>query len=200
MASEVWREISKYSKKLYEKGYMSSHSGNLSIRCGDKIYIKRRGACCDEIGPDDVIEADFEGNDSSIFMGSSETDVHRQIYKATSALAVVHTHAPYSIVCSQIYDEILPADTEGEYLLHKIPVIIVDKLSGSKESANKMSEALKSYKGVVMRAHGTFATGKVMEEAFHVTCMMENTCFVRYLADQSGMKLKRTHDAEYKNW
>ncbi|MEM2688042.1 MAG: class II aldolase/adducin family protein, partial [Thermoproteota archaeon] len=57
--SEVWREISKYGKKLFDKGYMVSHSGNISVRVGDKMYIKRRGAAADEIGPEDVVEVDL---------------------------------------------------------------------------------------------------------------------------------------------
>jgi ribulose-5-phosphate 4-epimerase/fuculose-1-phosphate aldolase len=35
-ASGIWREISKYGKKLFDKGYMVSHSGNISVRCGTR--------------------------------------------------------------------------------------------------------------------------------------------------------------------
>lgn len=196
----VWQEISKFSKKLHDKGYMVSHSGNLSLRCGDKMYIKRRGAACDEIGPEDVIETDVEGDTASIVLSSSETDVHRAIYKSTSALAVIHAHPPYSIVCSLVYDEVIPMDAEGDYMLHKIPVVTVERLSGSKELEAKVCETLKSYKGILVRGHGTFAIGKLMEEAYHLTCMLEASCMIRYLADLTGLGSKRDKTAEYKTW
>jgi len=196
----MWQEISKFSRKLFDKGYMVSHSGNLSIRCGDRMFIKRRGAACDEIGPEDVIETGIEEDTSTIALSSSETDVHRAIYKSTSALAIVHAHPPYTIACSLLYDEIIPMDAEGDYLLHKIPVVVVERLSGSKELETKLTEALQTYKGVVVRGHGTFAIGKMLEEAYHMTCMMEASCNIRYLVDLTGLGSKRDKTTQYRDW
>jgi len=198
--SEVWKEISKYGKKLHDKGYMVSHSGNISVRAGDKMYIKRRGAAADEIGPEDVIEVDLFEEDSSIILSSTETMVHRAIYLNTSALAVVHAHPPYSIVCSLIFDEIIPMDAEGDYILRKVPVIVVKEVSGSKELEEKVSEALKQYKGVVVRGHGTFAAAKLLEEAYHVTNMIEASSQIRYLVQASGIESKRDKTAEFTKW
>jgi len=196
----MWQEISKFSRKLYDKGYMVSHSGNLSIRCGDRMFIKRRGAACDEIGPEEVIEIGIEEDTSAIALSSSETDVHRAIYKSTSALAIVHAHPPYSIACSLLYDEIIPMDAEGDYLLHKIPIVVVERLSGSKELEAKLIEALQTYKGVIVRGHGTFAIGKLLEEAYHLTCMMEASCMTRYLVDLTGHRSKRDRSDQYRAW
>jgi len=196
----MWQEISKFSGKLFAKGYMVSHSGNLSIRCGDRMFIKRRGAACDEIGPEDVIETSVEEDTSAIALSSSETDVHRAIYKSTSALAIVHAHPPYTIACSLLYDEIIPMDAEGDYLLHKIPVVVVERLSGSKELETKLAEVLQTYKGIVVRGHGTFAIGKLLEEAYHMTCMMEASCTIRYLVDLTGLGSKRDKTTQYRNW
>jgi L-fuculose-phosphate aldolase len=196
----MWQEISKFSKKLFDKGYMVSHSGNLSIRCGDRMFIKRRGAACDEIGPEDVIETGIDEDTSSIALSSSETDVHRAIYNSTSALAIVHAHPPYSIVCSLLNDEIMPMDAEGEYLLHKVPVVVVERLSGSKELETRVTETLQAYKGLIVRGHGTFAIGKLLEEAYHVTCMIEATCIIRYLVDLTGLASKRDKATQYRTW
>jgi len=198
--SEIWREIGKYGKKLHDKGYMVSHSGNLSVRGGDKMYIKRRGAAADEIGPEDVVEVDLFEEDSSIVLSSTETMVHRAVYLETSALAVIHAHPPYSIVCSLIFDEIIPMDAEGDYVLRKIPVISVKEVSGSEALEKEVSSALKQYKGVVVRGHGTFAAAKLLEEAYHVTCMMEAASQIRYLVHLSGIESKRDKTAEFTKW
>ena len=88
---------------------------------------------------------------------------------------------------------------EGEYFLHKIPVIVVERTSGSKELEEEVSKALKAYKGVIVRGHGTFATGRILEEAYHVTCMIEFSCMIRYLVDLTGMKPKREFK-EFRTW
>lgn len=190
---EYWRDISRYTRKLYDKGQMGSHSGNLSIRVGDKMIIKRRGAASDDIGPEDVVEMPIYGNAgaSGILLASTESYVHRAIYRTTSALAVVHAHPPYAIAASLIYDEILPLDEDGEYFLKKIPVVAVDRTSGSSELAENVSQTLKNYKGCIVRGHGTFTTGMLLEEAYLVSSQIEVSCKVRYLVDTSGRPLLR---------
>lgn len=198
--SGIWKEISKYGKKLFDKGYMVSHSGNISVRCGDKMYIKRRGAAADDIKQEDVVEVDLFEEDSSILLSSSETMVHKTIYLNTSALAVIHAHPPYSIVCSLIFDEIIPMDAEGDYVLRKVPVLVVKEVSGSRELEERVSEALRHYKGVVVRGHGTFAAAKLLEEAYHITCMIEASSQIRYLVHASGIESKRDKTAEFIKW
>lgn len=198
---EYWREISRFTKKLHERGHMGSHSGNLSIRVGDRMYIKRRGAASDDIGPEDVVEMPIFGGAgaSGILLASTESYVHRAIYRSTSALAVVHAHPPYAIAMSLLNDEILPVDEDGEYFLKKIPVVAVDRTSGSSELAERVSETLQQYKGCIVRGHGTFTTGMLIEEAYLVSSQIEVACQIRYLVDQSGRPLLRelTH---LKSW
>ncbi|MBI3978965.1 MAG: aldolase [Chloroflexi bacterium] len=188
---EPWEEIARYTRKLDAKGYMGSHSGNLSIRVGNRIFVKRRGAASDEIGRDDVVELSVVGESANIYLASTESYVHRAIYRATSALAIVHAHPPFSTVCSLLYDEILPIDEDGEYVLKKIPAVAVDRTSGSKELEERVSQALRSYKGITVRGHGTWAIANLLEDAYHITCMIEAACQIRYLVDASGQQSRR---------
>ncbi len=121
-----------------------------------------------------------------IYLASTEAYAHRRIYQKTSALAVVHAHPPYAVTCSLLHDEILPIDEDGEYTLKKLPVVVVDRTSGSDELNEAVSDALRNYKVVVVRGHGTFAIGNLLEEAYHLTCMAEYACQIRYLVDASG--------------
>ena len=45
--------------------------------------------------------------------------------------------------------------------------------SGSKEMAEKVSEALRGYKIVMQRGHGCFAIGQTLEEAYHWVSTLE---------------------------
>ncbi len=73
-------------------------------------------------------------------------------------------------------DEIVPIDNEGSYLLKKIPVVEVEFASGTPQMASAVAEALKSYKIIMLRGHGSFAIGQTLEEAFQWTDALEEVC------------------------
>ena len=177
----MWETISKYSKKLHDKGYMGSRAGNISFRKGDAMVIKRHASDSDEIGEKDVVEVLLKGplpQDASV-----EADVHRAIYNQTKAQAIVHAHPPYSIACSVLYGEIVPVDVETEYHLTRVPVVEAEVLTGSKELGIKLAKALDFYKGAIVYRHGTFAAGHTLEDAYHTTCLIEMACKVMYLVE-----------------
>lgn len=187
---------------LFAGGLISSHGGNLSLRMGDRLLITRRGAMLAHLQPDDIIETGLWKNDAGIALASSETVVHRAIYAATSALAVVHAHPPYAVTLSLIEDELIPVDSEGSYLLHRVPVVAAAKTIGSGEVAELVAPLLASYRVVMVRGHGSFAVGQFLEEAFQWTSALEASCQVLYLARTLGVAIKeyRKGSEEYDRW
>src|SRR5512136_164723 len=176
---EVFREI---GRDLYAANMISSHGGNLSIRLGDHVIIKRRGAMLGALKPHDLIETRIDKNDSGVALASTELLVHRTIYKETPALAICHCHPRTAIAFSLSRDEIVPIDNEASYLLKKVPVIWEEFASGTPEMANKVAEALKDYKIVMLRGHGSFATGQTLDEAFHWSTTLEESCQIALAA------------------
>ena len=162
----LYEEFRDIGRDIFITGMTSSHGGNMSVRVGDKIIIKRRGAQLGRLKQTDFVETSFKGKDSGIIRASTELIVHRAIYEKTSALAVVHAHPRTAIVLSLCRDEIIPIDNEGSYLLRKIPVVTVELASGSQEMADKVSEGLQGYKVIMQRGHGCFAVGQTLEEAY----------------------------------
>jgi L-fuculose-phosphate aldolase len=167
---EMCREI---GRDLYTADMVSSHGGNISIRLGDRIIIKRRGAMLGNLKPHDLIETGIEKNDSGVALASTELIVHRQIYKQTPALAICHCHPRTAIALSLSREEIVPIDNEGSYLLKKVPIIWEEFASGTPEMANKLANALQNYKIVMLRGHGSFATGQTLDEAFFWSSTLE---------------------------
>lgn len=170
---EIFREI---GRDLYTADMVSSHGGNLSMRLGDRIIIKRRGAMLGNLKPHDLIETGLEKNDSGVALASTELIVHRQIYKQTPALAICHCHPRTAIALSLSREEIVPIDNEGSYLLKKVPVIWEEFASGTPEMANKLANALQKYKIVMLRGHGSFAIGQTLDEAFFWSSTLEEAC------------------------
>lgn len=170
---ETFREI---GEDLYSADMISSHGGNLSIRLGDRVIIKRRGAQLGRLKPHDLIETRLDKNDSGVVLASTELLVHRAIYLNTPALAVCHCHPRTAVAFSFSRDEYVPIDNEASYLLKKIPVVTEEFASGTPQMASKVAEALKNYKIILLRGHGSFATGQTLDEAFHWSSCLEESC------------------------
>lgn len=198
----LYEEFRDIGRDIFVTGLTSSHGGNMSVRVGDKIIIKRRGAQFGRLKHSDFVETSFQGRDSGIVRASTELIVHRAIYERTSALAVIHAHPRTAIVLSLSRDEIIPIDNEGSYLLRKIPVVSVELASGSKEMADKVSEALRGYKIIMQRGHGCFATGQTLEEAYHWVSALEEVCDIILEHKLMGEEMieYRKHSEEYTRW
>ncbi|MFP3871298.1 MAG: aldolase [Candidatus Natronoplasma sp.] len=187
MERDILEEMRKYGKFLENRGLnLSSHSGNISVRRGNRIYIKRRGAMMGDLKEQDVVETGVEEDDSGVIIASTEVGVHRAIYQNTSALAVVHAHTPYAISLSLVRDEIVPIDDEGQYHLKKVPVLDVEDSIGSDEVERKLPDILQDYNAAVVKGHGTFAHGENLEEAYNWITVVESICKVIYLVENLG--------------
>jgi L-fuculose-phosphate aldolase len=202
MDPRLYEEFRDIGRDIYLGNLTSSHGGNMSVRVGDRIIIKRRGAQLGRLKPSDFVETSLFKKDSGLIRASTELIVHRNIYLKTSALAVIHTHPRTAIVLSMSRDEIIPIDNEGSYLLHKIPVVAAEYASGSQEMADVVADALREYKVIMLRGHGSFAVGQTLEEAFHWTSTLEEVCDIileEHLMGETHKEYRR-HSEAYTKW
>ena len=199
---KLYEEFRDIGRDIFLAGLTSSHGGNMSVRVGDKIIIKRRGAMLGRLREVDLVETGLEKPDSGIALASSELVVHRAIYLATPALAVAHAHPRTAIALSLSRDEIVPIDNEGSYLLHRVPVVTAEFASGSAELVKKLPAALQEYKIVMLRGHGCFAIGQTLEEAFQwVSCLEESSeIILAAKAINEPLVEYRKMSEDYKNW
>lgn len=172
----IYQMFFEIGRDMFASGLISSHGGNLSIRLGDRLVIKRRGAMLGNLKEHDLIETRLDKNDSGVALASTELLVHRTIYMNTPALAICHCHPRTAIAFSLSRDELVPIDNEASYLLKKIPVVTEEFASGTPQMASKVANALKNYKIIMLRGHGSFATGQTLDEAFHWSSTLEESC------------------------
>lgn len=182
----ILKQFKEIGRDIFLRGLISSHAGNMSARVGDHIYITKRASMLGMLREKDIIELDFNQDNSNVPTASTELIVHTAIYKNTSALAIVHAHPPYATLLSMLEDEIFPLDSEGSYFFKKIPVVTPVKTIGSPEAAKLVSEQLQEYKIVLIRGHGSFARGDTLEEAFMYTTSLESAAFFLYHLRNAG--------------
>lgn len=175
-------QFQKFGRDLFLRGLTSSHGGNMSVRMGDRIVITRTGSMLSHLTAEDLIETGLADDDSNVMLASSELIVHRAIYQNTSALAIVHVHPPHAVALSLVEPEaIIPIDNEGSYVLRKVPIVQTELTTGSKEVARLAAEMLREYKIFMLRGHGCFSTGPLLEEAFQWCSSLEEACKIMYL-------------------
>jgi len=187
----MWQKIAKYGRKLVEHKLVESNFGNISLRVGDKMLITTTGAALDEIIGNKVVEIDIQDTSSMDIIASSESVVHKEIYRQTSALAIIHAHCEYAVVESLLEGSagiILPVDSEGQYFLGDIP--IVEGGIGSFELADNLANALSRRRGAIVYGHGTFAIGKTLGDAYIVTTQLEHSCKIKYLYELASSERK----------
>ncbi len=163
---------------LFAGGLVSSHTGNLSIRLGDRLIITRRGCRLGALQENDLIETGISKNDRSTPLASTELAVHRAIYQETPALAIVHAHPPHGIALSLTETEIVPSDAEGLCTAGRVPVLGWDMQVKPGCQVDLISQAMKQYRIVMVHGHGSFAVGQLLEEAHSCTTLLEESCRV----------------------
>jgi len=197
---EIYQEFKRIGGYLDSHGLTSSHGGNISVRQGDRMLVKRRGAMLGDLHPWDVVEMPIEEIDSKIMIASTEALVHRAIYRETDHLAVIHCHPVHTIALSLIEDEITAIDAEGAFNLKRIPILDLKLPIGPHESAIHVPKMLNNYKVVVVRSHGIFAGAETLEEALNWVTVCEEASTIRYLTMLTGKPLLRDVSKEFHDW
>ena len=167
---------------LAAKGLVSCFSGNLSVKLGERMVITHWGSMLGAIGVADLVETGIGKNDRFTPLASTELEVHRYVYKRTPALAIVHAHPLYAVTLSLTMEEVIPRDMEGKKALGKVPILgnnLTTVEAGS--LVEEITEALKQHRVVLVRGHGSFATGQLLEEAYYYTAVLEKSCHILYL-------------------
>ena len=165
-------------RDLFTRGLVSSHSGNLSIRLGERIIITRRDSRLGCLHEHDLVETGISKNDRSTPLASIELAVHRLIYQETPALAIVHAHPPHAVALSLTETEIVPNGAEGLSIVGRVPVVGWHMEVRPGGLADIIAQALKQHGIVMVHGHGSFAIGQLLEEAYKCTSTLEESCQV----------------------
>lgn len=166
-------------RDLFNLGLVASSTGNLSMRLRERIIITRRGCSLNCLEEPDLIETGLERNDRATPLASTELSVHRAIYLATRASAIVHAHPPHATALSLAASEIIPSDSEGIATISTVPVL--GRGTSPEALAEEIARALGEHRIVMVSGHGSYATGQLLEEALSYTTMLEASARINCL-------------------
>lgn len=176
--------VAKTMGRLYLRGLTTATGGNVSARCGEIMLITPSGKDKSSLTYDDIAQVNIETGEQigTNFKLSIESEMHRQIYIKTNALAVVHSHPNFASLFSALDEKInthLIAETY--YLLDEV-IKVPYELMGTKELAEKVSTYAKDHVALLLENHGALTTGKTLLSAFDRMEVLEQSAKLTYLS------------------
>jgi ribulose-5-phosphate 4-epimerase/fuculose-1-phosphate aldolase len=95
---ELRHEICRVGRSLFERGYVHSTAGNISVRLLDSFLITPSEACLGFLVPEALALVGADGVQVSGERASKTLALHRRIYAADSeAQCVIHTHSTHLV-------------------------------------------------------------------------------------------------------
>lgn len=96
--SELRLEICRVGRSLFERGYVHSTAGNISVRLPDGFLITPSEACLGFLEPSALSKIGVDGVQLTGDRASKTLTLHRRIYAADeNAGCVIHTHSTHLV-------------------------------------------------------------------------------------------------------
>jgi L-fuculose-phosphate aldolase len=182
------REIVRVGRLLYERGYVVSSDGNISVRLDDGRVIATptmtgKGRMTEEM----LAVTDLEGRPLNDRRASSELAMHLLIYREREDVrSVCHAHPPHGsafAVAGLAIDE--PILSEVILTLGCVPLAEYGTPSTS-ELTEAMRPLVKHHNALLMANHGAVAYGADVWQAFDRLETLEHTAKIAILARTLG--------------
>jgi L-fuculose-phosphate aldolase len=182
-------DILEVSRRIYDKGFIASNDGNLSIRLENNLYLMT--PTCKSKGYIKLEEILLINSKGEVIEGelrpSSEFPMHLQIFNARpDCNAIVHTHPPYTtgfaVANIPLTDPILP---EVVVALGEIPIAEYGTPSTDELAVNVVA-LIRNYNAVLLQNHGLVTVGSDVYKAYFYTETVELFAKILFVARTLG--------------
>ena len=166
----VRSDIVEVGRRLWERGYVASNDGNISVRLDDRrLLTTPKSVSKGFMTPDMMVVTDLDGKKITGDRDpSSEIKMHLQVYRdRPDARAVVHAHPPTATgfaVAGIPLDRAVLAEVVTT--LGSIPIAEYATPS-TDELPQACSKYLKAHDGLLLANHGALAIGPDLFTAYH---------------------------------
>ena len=186
---QVLSDVIHVGKRMYDRGYVASNDGNLSVRLSeDRLLITMTGVSKGFLDPDKFVVVDYDG---AVISGShkpsSEMKMHLMVYRERPDVhAVAHAHPPastgFSVAGVNLPDNLLP---EVIVSLGHVPIAPYGT-PGTMELVESLREYVREYDAVLLENHGALTLGPDIITAYHKMETMEHCARITLVARMLG--------------
>ena len=182
------REIVRVGQLMYERSYVVSSDGNVSVRLDDgRIVATPTMTCKGRMAEDSLAVTDLDGKPLTDKRPSSELAMHLLIYRERADVrAVCHAHPPHGTafaVAGLAIDQ--PILSEVILTLGCVPLADYGTPSTA-ELTEAMRPLVKHHNALLMANHGAVAYGADLWQAFDRLETLEHTARIAILARLLG--------------
>ena len=186
--SQARKLICEIGVLLYERSYVVSSDGNVSIRLDEnRVLATPTMTCKGRMAEDCLAITDMDGKPLTDKKASSELAMHLLIYKARPDIkAVCHAHPPHGTafaVAGLAIDK--PILSEVILTLGCVPLTDYGTPS-TDELTESMKPFVEHHNALVMANHGAVAYGSDLWQAFDRLETLEHTAKIAILAKALG--------------
>lgn len=186
--SSARKLIVEIGRLLYERSYVVSSDGNISIRLDEnRVLATPTMMCKGRMREEDLAVTDIKGKPLSDKRASSELAMHLLIYEERPDIkAVCHAHPPHGTAFAVAG---LPIDKPilSEVILTLGCVPLTDYGTPSTdELTEEMRPFVKHHNALLMANHGAVAYGENLWQAFDRLETLEHTAKIAILAKALG--------------
>jgi len=183
--------IIEIGKKLWQKGFVASNDGNISVRLNnEEILTTPTGVSKGFMTEEMIIKMKLNGeiiNLNGKFKPSSEVKMHIEVYRQRPDVnAIVHSHPPYATSFSvsgiPLNKNILP---EAVLFLGAVPLAKYGTPS-TNEVSDSLVPHLKTSDAILLENHGSITVGIDLLSAYHKTETLEHFAAIYHHAIQLG--------------
>ncbi|MCA1818021.1 MAG: class II aldolase/adducin family protein [Acidobacteria bacterium] len=191
------REIVRVGELMYERGYVVSSDGNVSVRLDDsRIVATPTQTCKGRMTEDSLALTDLAGKALNDRRASSELAMHLLIYRERPDVkAVCHAHPPHGsafAVAGLAIDQ--PILSEVILTLGCVPLAEYGTPS-TDELTDAMRPLVRHHNALLMANHGAVAYGADLWQAFDRLETLEHTAKIAILARALGGSRNLSPDA-----
>ncbi|HEV3470149.1 MAG TPA: class II aldolase/adducin family protein [Pyrinomonadaceae bacterium] len=182
------RDIVRVGQLMYERGYVVSSDGNISVRLDDgRVVATPTQVCKGRMTEEMLAVTDLEGKPLNDRRASSELAMHLLVYaEREDVFAVCHAHPPHGsafAVAGLAIDQ--PILSEVILTLGCVPLAEYGTPS-TEELTEKMRPLVRHHHALLMANHGAVAYGANLWQAFDRLETLEHTAKIAILARALG--------------
>lgn len=189
LEGEHRRDIAEVCKRLYQKGFVASNDGNVSVRISEKeVLATPTGMSKGEITPSQLIKVNMNGEViEGVLKPSSELKLHLHIYKSRPDVkSVVHAHPPISTgfaVAGVALDQM--AIPEVIATLGTVPLAPYATPS-TDELAHTVDGYIQRCNAILLSNHGVVTVGSDVFSAYYTMERVEHSAYIIWVARALG--------------
>jgi L-fuculose-phosphate aldolase len=164
------KEMVRYSRLVYDKGWVANHDGNLTARLGPgRILATPTSFSKGDVAEADLIVVDDAGQKvSGRHRGFSELALHMAAYAERKDIkAVIHAHPPYSTAMA-VAGQGIERPILAEAVVSLGPRVPLVPFAMPKTAAwsEQIAAHCVQYDALILQNHGVITFGDNLEQAF----------------------------------